>query len=93
MPRFIEPVIAEWRDVHRGRLGGALALLEDDDWRLERQVDWSFSPADKAELALSEDDIVLAVAHGGVTLAFIETHDAIMVVYVNRTSRMGPGSS
>ena len=91
--RFIRQTVGVWRPFDRGRLGGALAYLEDDDWRLEQRLDWSLSPTDKAQLGLAEEDIVWAVAHYGVTTAFVETEDAIMVVYVNRRSSMNMGSS
>ena len=91
LPEFIEAIILQWRPIDQGRLGAALANLEDDDWRVEQRVDWSFSPADKEELGLSDDDTVWAIAHGGVTVAFVESNDLIMVVYVNRRSAGNTG--
>ena len=54
-------------------------------------MDWSLSTTDKAQLGLAEENIVWAVAHYGVTIAFVETEDTIMVVYVNRRSSMNMG--
>ena len=91
LPEFIEPTIAQWRSIDKGRLGGALANLEDDEWRLERRVDWSFGPEDKVEFGLSENEVVWAVSHMGVVVAFVESHDIATVVYVNRLSRGSMG--
>ena len=39
-----------WNSIDRGRVGGVLALLSDDDWRREHQVDRALSEADVEEL-------------------------------------------
>lgn len=91
LPAFIEPTIDQWRPIDKGRLGGALANLEDDEWRLERRLDWSFSPEDKTEFDLSENDVVWAVSHVGVIVAFVESEDTATVIYVNRLSRGSMG--
>ena len=91
LPGFIESIISQWRDLDRGRIGGLLALLQDDDWRAEQQVDWAYDPDEKAGLGLAHDDIVWAVAYSGITIAFVERGDAVLVVYVNRRSAMSPG--
>ena len=67
------------------------ALLGDDDWRRDNRVDWVLSEAQKEELELPANETVWAVAHARVTVAFLETNDAIAVVYVNRRSAMHPG--
>ena len=91
VPEFINSEIAGWRPFDRGRVGVVLAQLEDDYWRLERQVDWELGPSDKAALGLSESDIVWAVSAAGVTVAFLETISEVRVVYINRLSAMSPG--
>ena len=45
-----------WNLIDRGRVGGIFALLSDDDWRLEHQVDFSLSEANLEELF--EDPVV-----------------------------------
>ena len=60
---------------------------------LSREWIGPLSTTDKAQLGLAEENIVWAVAHYGVTIAFVETEDAIMVVYVNRRSSMNMGWS
>ena len=93
LPEFIESFIAKWRELDRGRIGGLLTLLQDDDWRINEQVDWAYTSEEKAELGLSPDETVWAVAHSGITIAFVERGDAVLVVYVNRRSAMSPGWS
>ena len=91
VPDFIKETAREWSPIDQGRVGGVFALLEDDDWRCDNRVDWNFSPTQKEELGLAENETVWAVAHARVTVAFIETVDAVAVVYVNRRSAMHPG--
>ena len=90
VPELIKETFNAWNPIDRGRVGGVFAWLEDDDWRLEKRVDWVFSSAQKEELGLTDDETVWAVAHARVTVAFIETIDAVAVVYVNRRSAMRP---
>ncbi len=39
-----------WNPIDRGRVGGIFALLSDDDWRREHQVDLALSQADLEEV-------------------------------------------
>ena len=91
VPEFIKDIAREWNPIDRGRVGGVFAWLADDDWRQENKVDWVFNQAQKEELGLFADETVWAVAHARVTVAFIETVDAVAVVYINRRSAMRPG--
>ena len=40
----------QWNPIDRGRVGGVLALLSDDDWRQAHQVDMALGEAEKEEL-------------------------------------------
>ncbi|PKB71923.1 MAG: hypothetical protein BZY87_02845 [SAR202 cluster bacterium Io17-Chloro-G6] len=91
VPEFIIEIARNWNPIDQGRVGGVFALLEDDGWRHENRVDWMFSPTQKEELGLTENDTVWAVAHSRVTVAFFETTDSVSVVYINRRSAMNPG--
>ncbi len=91
VPQFIEEIFRGWSLIDQGRVGGVFAYLEDDDWRLENRVDWVLSQIQLAELGLPENEIVWAVAHARVTVAFLETIGEVAVVYVNRRSPMHPG--
>ena len=93
VPEFIKEIAGEWNPIDQGRVGGVFALLQDDDWRYENRVDWVLSQSQKEELELPENETVWAVAHTRVTVAFLETFDAVAVVYVNRRSAMHPGWS
>ena len=48
----------QWNPIDRGRVGGIFALLSDDDWRREHQVDLALSQADLEDLF---DDPVMFV--------------------------------
>ena len=91
VPKFVKDIAREWNPIDRGRVGGVFAWLEDDEWRRDNRVDWMLSQADKEEMGLLDDETVWAVAHARVTVAFIETVDAVAVVYINRRSAMHPG--
>ena len=91
VPEIIKETAREWNPIDQGRVGGVFALLADDDWRRENRVDWVFSQTQKEELELPENETVWAVAHARVTVPFLETIDAVAVVYVNRRSAMHPG--
>ena len=91
VPEFIKDIAREWNPIDQGRVGGVFAWLADDDWRRENKVDWAFNQTQKEELGLFADETVWAVAHARVTVAFIETVDAVAVVYINRRSAMHPG--
>ena len=91
VPEFIKETAREWNPIDQGRVGGVFALLADDDWRRENREDWVLSQTQKEELELPENETVWAVAHARVTVAFLETIDAVAVVYVNRRPAMHPG--
>ena len=91
VPEFIKEIAQKWNPIDQGRVGGVFALLADDDWRRENREDWVLSQTQKEELELPEEETVWAVAHARVTVAFLETIDAVAVVYVNRRSAMHPG--
>ena len=91
VPEFILEIAQEWNPIDLGRVGGVFAWLTDDEWRRENREDWVLSQTQKEELGLLENEIVWAVAHVRITVAFIETFDAVAVVYVNRRSAMHPG--
>lgn len=91
VPEFIKETFWGWNPIDQGRVGGVFAYLEDDDWRFENRVDWVLSETQKEELELPQNETVWAVAHARVTVAFLETIDAVVVVYVNRRSAMHPG--
>ena len=48
--------VRQWNPIDRGRAGGVIALLSDDDWRRAHQVDFALSEADLEELF--EDNVV-----------------------------------
>lgn len=48
--------VRQWNPIDRGRVGGVLALLSDDDWRRAHQVDLALSEAELEELF--EDKVV-----------------------------------
>ena len=91
VPGFILEIAQEWNPIDQGRVGGVFALLADDDWRRDNREDWVLNQAQKEELGLLDNEIVWAVAHARVTVAFIQTLEAVAVVYVNRRSIMNPG--
>ena len=47
---IIRELAQRWNPIDRGRVGGVLALLSDDDWRRAHQVDLALSEADVEEL-------------------------------------------
>ena len=91
VPEFIKDIAREWNPIDQGRVGGVFAWLSDDDWRRENRVDWMLSQTQKEEMELPVNETVWAVAHARVTVAFLETADAVAVVYINRRSAMHPG--
>ena len=91
VPEFVKELWRDWNPIDLGRVGGVLSLLGDDDWRRERRQDLVLNEADKQELGISENEIVWAIAHSGVTVSFFEVIGLVSVVYVNRRSTMHPG--
>ena len=53
---IIRELAQRWNPIDRGRVGGVLELLSDDDWRRAHQVDFALSEADLEELF--EDNVV-----------------------------------
>ena len=91
VPEFIKEIARKWNPIDQGRVGGVFALLADDDWRRENREDLVLSQTQKEQLEIPGDETVWVVAHARVTVAFLETMDAVAVVYVNRRSAMHPG--
>ena len=92
VPEFIREIARAWDPIDQGRVGGVFALLADDDWRRENRVDWVLSQPQKNELGLFDNETVWAIAHAGITVAFIEAIGGeVAVVYLNRRSAMHPG--
>ena len=91
VPRFVTAIILEWSPIDRGRVGGVFAFLEGDEWRFSNRLDWALPQSDMEEMGLTPDETVWAVAHARVTVAFIETAEAVNVVYINRRSAFSPG--
>ena len=91
VPRFLKEILWEWSPIDQGRIGGVFAFLEEDEWRYSNRLDWALSQSDKEEMELTPEETVWAVAHARVTVAFIETAEAVNVVYINRRSAFSPG--
>lgn len=91
VPEFLKEIARTWSPIDQGRVGGVFALLADDEWRWDNRVDFQLSEADKAELEVHPAEIVWAIAHVGVTVAFFEANDVIAVIYLNRRSGGTPG--
>ena len=56
VPDVVRERVRRWNPIDRGRVGGVLALLSDDDWRSAHQVDLALSEAELEELF--EDKVV-----------------------------------
>ena len=56
VPDIVRERVRQWNPIDRGRVGGVIALLSNDDWRRVHQVDRSLSEADLEELF--EDKVV-----------------------------------
>ena len=46
----IREKVQRWNPIDRGRVGGVIALLSNDDWRRAHQVDLALSEAELEEL-------------------------------------------
>ena len=56
VPDIVRERVRQWNPTNRGRVGGVIALLSNDDWRRAHQVDRALSEADLEELF--EDKVV-----------------------------------
>ena len=56
VPDIVRERVRQWNPINRGRVGGVIALLSNDDWRRAHQVDMALSEAELEELF--EDKVV-----------------------------------
>lgn len=80
VPEDIKEAVQKWNPVNRGKVGVIFALLADDAWRSENRENLGLSLSQKIKLGLFVGETLWAVAHAGITVAFIEYMDVVYVV-------------